>query len=218
MPTVEEIIEDIVDIVDDPDFESNTDLVLLVNRAIRAVASSPHILLPGLETSGTVTTVVDAAFVDLPAEYHKGLYGCDSTLEPNSIIDVAASLGVMRSRYGPLNNRGYVSTVCVRGGQLCYQGIPAIVDTLTLYFYGHPPSYAEGDTPAIIPEQFHDTLLVEYCCWKAFAKIEDGIEGAKVNTAYYKNEYELHLEELGRFIGRQGAQSKRRVPVVRGNF
>jgi hypothetical protein len=48
-------------------------------------------------------------------------------------------------------------------------------------------SFTLRSQPDGIPEFLHEDLLINYGAWKIFDQIEDGIDGQKVNTNYYKS-------------------------------
>jgi len=217
MASIDEIIAEIIDTVDDPSIETSVDLEAKVNGAISAIAASPHIRLPELLTSQAVDTVLAAESVAMPTEYQKGLHWCFNKATGNEVF-VADNMGVMRHRFTDQSLVGPVVAVCVTGKKLNYQGIPGAAETLQLGFYGKPPIYSGDDEPDCLPVEFQDDIPVHYCCWKLFAKIESGLEGAKVDTDYHKNEYYRGLDELGKYLNRLGGGVTRKTKAVKGNF
>jgi hypothetical protein len=76
---------------------------------------------------------------------------------------------------------------------------------LTIGYYKKPEeildsdgSYPDGATGC----QHFEECIRSYALWKLYQGIEDGMEGQKVNTGYYKNEFYENLEELKDFCSR----------------
>lgn len=46
------------------------------------------------------------------------------------------------------------------------------------------------------PSNLHDALFVSYAAWQIYSIIEDGVDGAKVNTNYWQSQYARALKKL----------------------
>ena len=48
----------------------------------------------------------------------------------------------------------------------------------------------------------YDEALVSYACWKLFMRIEQGLEGPKTDTLFYKGQYLEALDDLDSGLGK----------------
>jgi len=164
-----------------------------MQSTIGNIITSP---LPNLFTISTVATVTDAAYIELPDTYQRGLQFVVSN--NNAVeIDIAHSF-ITFTQNNPLFNRsGNIYEVAVKGGYLYYQGIPTSSETLTLHFYRLPEEMSrDADIPDGLPSHLHIPLLVNYTAWKMFELIEDGIDGVAVNTQRYMDLFLNALKTL----------------------
>lgn len=158
--------------------------------------------LPDLLTSGTIATDTNnnVSLTSLTTAYHRDLFRV--TDASGNKIKIYQSFMKFMDDYQGLTKNGTVEAVALKGNTLYYQGVPSAAQTLTLWYYMTPtPLTTEASTPSCLPDWLHYRLLVNYAAMEIFSKIEDGIDGAKVNTAYHTNEYQLALTDLHRFIG-----------------
>jgi hypothetical protein len=88
------------------------------------------------------------------------------------------------------------------GKRLIYRDVPAVAATLTVHYYEAPDDLDDDtDEPTWVPEHLHRKLYVAYVCKEIFNKIEDGVEGRKINTEYYMSEFASGLLALEEAIG-----------------
>jgi len=142
--------------------------------------------LPELFAIDTVDTDTVDAYVPMPATFGRKLQFVAGS---NGVeIDICNSM-IEFSESSPLMDRdGAVVEVVEYGGNLYYQGIPTVMDELTVHFYRFPVEMsADSDTPDGIPLSFQKKLLVNFACKEIFGLIEDGIEEQKVNTIKHTN-------------------------------
>lgn len=183
--TVYELKEEVESNIQDDSFSSK--ILSLLNRGVNDLAD--EIQIPGLYTSVDTYTDTNAAYVSMPENFHKLLRRVYSSANSNWVNVVP--FNELLDEYPELDNEGVVKDVAVNGSNLYYQGIPTTVDTLTLWYYRKPTAMAaDTDSPDGIPCFYHSALLTNFVCMKIFGLIEDGIEGQKVNTAFFRNEYE----------------------------
>lgn len=203
--------------IQDPSIEEDTALDRL-NEGLLTIAGT--VLLPGLEDVGQVTTVVDDHLVDLPDNYHRGLFKAQDHVDGRP-IGVLKSKSQMMERYFDLNRTGKVYDVCVaHGNKLMYQHVPDEPQVITIFYYRAPNVITEDTEPDGFNHQCRiigEEALYYYACWKLFEAIEDGIEGRKVNTEYFKGQFLELVENLRLKVSRDGA-SRPAPPVVRGCF
>ena len=191
MPTVDEVISDIIGIVKDPKF-GPAEVLKFLNRCNVMVARKAH--FSDLLQDDPIEPDKDAFVKALPADYHYGLYDCWSNTH-NIQIKVYDSEGLINRQLDRLDNNCPVIGVAEKGSTLYYQRQPSSAETLRLFYFKKPTDLTIGGVmPVYVPDDFHYTLYSYYCAWRIYERIEDGIEGDKVNTKYYKNEF---YEALG---------------------
>lgn len=207
----ERMIEILQGIIDDPDYEDSEILLEYLNSSQRRLADD--LFLPDLEDGmDTVTTLVDAWEEQLPATYHKGLYMAQvNGEEVNVHIDIK-SMALVNS--GITMDEGDVEDVCARSsGTLLYQGIPAVAVDITLFYYRLPVDMTESTSS--FPDgargnQNFEWAIIEDAAAKIFNEIEDGMEGAKVNTTKYEGKYAERMALLDMYsVGKGPANPTR---------
>lgn len=195
MKSASKLIDDILDEIQDPAFTRET-ILGHINSCNQELADK--ILLPDLaDGSGTITTAIDANKVAVPATFHKNIYLAQQDESP---VLVYLSLPLMIGQLGAFNlDSGNVTSICNVGQYIYYQNVPSTGVDIDLAFYRVPvgmidatDSYPDG----ISNNQNFEDCMFHYGCWKAFKTIEDGIEGAKVNTVYHGQEYMRYRNEL----------------------
>jgi len=175
-----------------------------VNTAQKMVAE--EVMLPGLKNGyATVTTVLGERFVALPDAYHKGLYyaqrdGKDINIHLTD-VDMVISRGSMSS------DDGDVTDIAESGDQLVYQSIPSTVVDIEIGFYKLPIEMTDEDTSS--PDgarnnAYYDLAIIHMASSICFSNIEDGIEGAKVNTSFHRGEFEKNVSELKKYAKKKG--------------
>lgn len=168
------------------------------------VDASWHQLLSELESSGEFTTDPASNEVDIPADwdFQRNLYHADAADKPD--IKVFTQIGLLKKRVPDIDtevHEGDIEYLTTRKGKVVYSPSPATATTVKCNFYINPtPLAADDDIPTCLPIPLHGPILVSYALWKLFAIIEDGIEGFKVNTNYYKKEYQEALERIDDYI------------------
>ncbi len=206
--TADDIIDRVVEKIQDPSY-SDADILDLINDGRYYIAG--EIDLPALQTTGTVSALSSASSVALPVDYHKNIYWIGSGNQQCRIGkghgDYYNLLTFMET-WPPV--AGIITQACVDGANLLYQGKDD--DTLTLKYYKLPTAILIANVatavPTEIPYHLQKTLLVSYCCKEIFAEIEDGLEGAKVNTDYWTGQFNRAMASLSQFV----AKNKPREP------
>jgi len=195
--TIEELIEEVQDIIQDKS-QTNDEIVLkYFNRALQNFANV--YIIPDLCVVGTVDTVVGANVAPLPDNFHKGLKTCFN-LTTNKHVRVHNSRSLIDRRMGRVNKVGNLVGVAKEGINLYYQRKPASVETLQLSYYSLPDDVSDT-FPSYVPDDILDKLFINYACQYIYSKLEDGMEGEKVNTAYHKGEYREAFAEAKRYFG-----------------
>jgi hypothetical protein len=197
MATLEELRNEIKIPLDDA---SITDEVIdsAINACLRLCARK--LLFPALETSGvfiTDPTKVVAAIPDL-WDFSRNLFA--ASVPSVDKIKVLASVAELAERvpdYDTFLVNGDIEYLLVNGNNITYYPSPTVATNVTCKFYKQPtPLVKDTDEPSFIPEEMQIDLIVNYVLWKVWAKMEDGIEGFKVNTNYHKKEFTEFFDEL----------------------
>ena len=191
MPTVDQIISEVSDIIKDDSY-GPSEILRRLSECLYFVAR--RLNFSDLEGEDTITTATDAYVKALPSDFHHNLFDCWSGTH-NRQLKVHDSKRAINQYLDRLDSGGSVIAVCQDGRNLYYQRQPSVAETLRLFYYKKPTSLAlAGNLPTYIDDDFHDSLFVNFACWKLYARIEDGVDGEKVNTLYYKKEF---YEALG---------------------
>jgi hypothetical protein len=197
--TADDIIVNVVDRIQDSAFDEDA-ILALINEARSFIAS--EVDLPALRKSADLITSSATAFVALPIDYQKGIYwvgsvnqGCRIGKRPGDYYNMLTFMERYPVEVGP------IEAVCVEGVNLLYRN--KATDTLTVKYYRKPTDITDTSTePAEIPAHLQRPLLAAYCCREIYADIEDGMEGAKVNTAYWSKKFDSAMQSLAAFVAR----------------
>ncbi len=188
-----ELIAEVVDIVDDEGYGDTTVLKYL-NQSQRAIADK--VLLPDLKNGfDTIEALPSVKFVDLPSDYHRGLY---LAFVDGAEIDIHADIKSLSMVNGGLTvESGDIACVAKHGGTLLYQKIPTTPTEIELYYYQKPVDMTDSD--ASYPDGANgnddfDWALISFSAHKIFDIMEDGIEGPKVNASSHHSNYVERLK------------------------
>lgn len=157
--------------------------------------------LPDLYSIETVNTSTSFPYVELPDDYQRNVfYVSDSTgyrIHPVMGGDYYSfSLFMNRAIKKDLTTQGSVDSVCVRGSNLYYQGIPAASTQISVQYY-RAPSGLEG-----IPQHLMKSILKHWVCKEIFGEgIEDGEDNSGRGQAYHEKKFYEFMETLRQFIG-----------------
>lgn len=195
--TADDIIARVVSKIQDSAYDDDA-ILDIINEGRFHVATLVD--LPALRTSDTLETSSTENAVDLPADYHKGIFWVWSVGQKRRIGsrkgDYYNLLTFMETYPG---QDGRIDSVCVDGVELLYQG--AADDSLIIRYYKKPtPITNTLNEPAELPDQFQQKILVAYCCKEIFSDIEDGMEGQKVNTEFWEGKFNKSMAELATFV------------------
>jgi hypothetical protein len=197
MTTLDDLYEEVAGIVHESSYDSDK-VIALFNGAIRAI--SEIVLLPELETSGTVTTSTTLNYVALPDDYQRKLRDCKDTLNPYHEIQIYGSVPLMNAKFSRLDYTGPVVAVAPMGRSLFYQRRPSTATPLQINYYAIPEALQGHEEATIVPA-FTDELLTNYACWKIYSVIEEGMDGTKTQTQFYQGQFMVFLNQLKDFIG-----------------
>jgi len=195
--TADDIIARVVSKIQDSAF-TEAAILDLINDGRFHIATI--IDLPSLRTSDTLVATSTENSVELPDDYHKGIFWVWSTTQNRRIGkrlgDYYNILTFLETYPG---QTGRIDAVCVDGPDLLYQG--AADDGLIIRYYKKPAVISDtDDSPEELPYQFQQRALEAYCCKEIFADIEDGMEGQKVNTDFWAKKFDRIMAELTAFV------------------
>ena len=190
MATGSEIAEQVLDIVQDPSFDEDT-VIARLNECAGSI--SRRFVLPSLDTEASVVTVEGADSVSLPVTFQRNLYHCRDAAGRS--IDVANSKAQLFIDHEPGKPGVKVRAVAAVGRLLVYVPTPVVAETLTINFQRRPTVITAGAQIDLLPDGFDD-LFVNYALWKLYEKLEQGWEGAKVDTNHYMAIYFGLRDEL----------------------
>ena len=152
---------------------------------------------PELKTIATVDTTVSQMTTSLSKTFGQ-IKPLDKTIKYYDNLDTMIE-GLDTEA---LAETGAVQRCCTMGSLLWYWPTPITAQTLTFLGYAAPEPLTANDEPLYIPELLQYRILVHGASKYVFAKIEDGIDGQKVNTLWSEDEYKKGMLDLFAHIGR----------------
>ena len=182
-----------------------------INDAVSAIAGGIRLPngemsppLPDLYSSGTVNTSITLPYVALPATYQRGLFMVSDSsgnqiYGPNGYYSF--NLFLRSASDKKLAQAGAISSACVRGSKIYYQGIPSAAETLTLHFYRLPVDMTDNtDKVDGIPLHLQKRLIQHYVAKEIYGEgIEENYNGQA--TQYHTAKFFEAMNELIDFIG-----------------
>ena len=168
-----------------------------INQGIDYIAS--QVLLSDLESRDSFTTQVGVNRVAIPPtwNFHRNLFAADDSSRALQIVGSIEHLSRLEPDFEDSQNASTVMYLTTSGLNLVYYPVPAEATNIDCGFF-RLPTHLENptDIPTYLPVGLHKKLLENYVCWDVWANVEDGIEGRKVNTAYYLGQFREALVEL----------------------
>jgi hypothetical protein len=214
MATLDEIVSNIQDILQDPAYADNK-IVDKINLSLQGIAAgirmpdgsiSPP--LSDLYDIGTVNSSITLPYVLLPSDYQRNVFNVyDSAFTkipgPRGGDYYAFTRFMKQVNNLSLAETGEIYMVCVKGSKLYYQGIPSASTVIGLHFYRRPLTLAlDGDIPEGIPDHLQLSLLTHRVLMSIFGeKIEDGQDNSGIGTKYHTSKFYEYMIQLCDFIG-----------------
>ncbi len=190
----------------------------LINDGLQAIAGgvivsngdiSPPI--PDLQTITTLQTSTTEPYIALPSDYQRNVFyvsdSADYRIFPVNGGDYYSfNLFLNTAIKKDLSLVGIVTTACVKGNKLYYQGIPSAPTDITIRYYKKPATMFEGtDEPEGLPSHLAKPLLKHWVCKEIFGEgIEDGEDSVGRGYAYHEKKFYEAMETFIRFIGIDG--------------
>lgn len=187
------------------------DITPLIHEAIeRAAHDLPHASLATSEVLDIAED--DASPVSLPSDYHHDVYRVVNVTSSRP-VSIRTNLNALDRLYDGIETPGYITDVAVEGTDLHFQYTPANeAQELRVFYYAQPTVLTSDDVDLDwIPERLHRGIVVDYALKELFNLIEDGVEGQKINTAFYEARYARAWEQLKRYT----QSNPRQRPVVK---
>ena len=195
MPTLEQLRDHIQISLREPDV-TDAEIDSFINEALLAVAE--RVLLPDLDVEAEVTTDATTS-VELPANYHRGLYACrveGQTKDPTILTARRQLTDRFPNMLDDLDS-GDVTHVCVADGRLHYYPIPPEPVTVRLSYYSKPPALvSDYDEPSWIPVGMQRRLITSWVLGEEFDITEVDVDGRKVNAGYGERKFDRAIEVL----------------------
>lgn len=197
-----ELVTRVKEVVKDGSF-SDSDILGHLNKCLQDVAYE-H-CLPGLDETDELSLAVGDDSVALPDDFSHDLWHVEP-LTKTKRINIHASLKSLQRIYDDSDTGGTITDAAQDGVKLHVRPIPTRAQDVRVHYYRAPEPLVLADpeaTPSIpanapegIPAHLHDPLLVSYAAWQIYSIIEDGVDGAKVNTNYWQAQYFGALKKL----------------------
>ena len=216
MATLEDITSAVQASLQD-DVYTTDKITKLANQCIMYCAA--RVLLPRLEASGEVATILSTYEVEIPSSWSfmRNLYACCSE-DNNTDIQVLNSITNLLEFYPNYKTdltEGDIEYVTVSNNHLIYYPIPATSFTLKNSFYIQPTLLVnDADIPYCLPYGTQEELIENFILQKAWSELEDGIEGPKTNTKYHQELFMQALDELDSLVDH--GQSRARPVIENG--
>lgn len=209
-----EIYSEITETIQDTALTSDARKLSLVNMAVQRACRQS--LLPELITTTVLTVPAETpGTIEMPDDYHHTLYRALNQTTWN-LLNIRTGSKYLSEGFGSsaATVRAYTTDVAVHGLTLYFRPVCAHDQLFELWYYRKPVDLTALDIneePDGLPDFLHHRLIVAYALKEIFPLIEDGIEGQKVNTMYWNQEYAAGLQELEIYC----RKSPRQTPIIR---
>ena len=200
-----------------PTFTREGFTLSLVNEALRIV--SERFCIAALETTSTMQvspSITDQAA--LPENYGHDIYRIENVTDNSREVNIRTNRQALETLFPGEPSPGYITDVAIGENYLFFkpaQHADSEDQELKLFYYSSVPDYEIGDLeeePTWIPADLQRGLIVDYVLMELWGLEEDGIDGQKINTAFYTNRHNKALQDMARhtrFNSRQRPVIKR---------
>lgn len=191
---VEDIIYEVYTTANAPD-ETEESIIALINRGLFHIAS--RVLLDSLETEGTVEVgVTGIASIPDSWNFHRNLFQVNSDTRELQVLNSLEQLYRVYPDFNVLSSGTPKVALKQQNEILCFPKPEHLTEFKCKFFRKPEIVLNESESIVCIPEGLQEDLLVGFCCMRIFSRIEDSMEGFKVNTKHHKASFELAIERL----------------------
>ncbi len=201
--TYSELVDEVMLMVQD---SNRYDEVLgYVNLALTEATSK--VMLPEFKCAGSIETLVDQPYValqTLPGQYIGGVLKIFGESMADVLIYQSLDDMIDGESITNINEVGTtLKAIAVEGSNIWYYPLPEEPVTLAfLYYTTHQVLCCPDDAVTLFPDYIQRKAICARAAEICFEKIEDGIDGVKVNTDAYKLKALEGIQELHEFVGR----------------
>lgn len=202
MATLEETRNRVKRIIQDSSYTDET-IDEFINEGYLRCASL--VLLPELESTGSITLSSAAYSVDIPAswDFNRNLFLCVNPTS-NTSLQVFTSLALFNKTFPEFKlgiEYGTPKACTISGNTLLYYPTPMEnVDMQCAFYTNVSPLVNDADIPDSIPPFMQMPILAAYACKEIFSEIEDGIDGVLINFTKYTRKFEESIFELNDYL------------------
>lgn len=197
-----ELVTRVAEVVKDGSF-TDSEILGHLNRCLQDVAYEN--CLPGLDEADELSLAVGDDSVALPDDFSHDLWHVEP-LDKMRAINIHASLKSLQRLYSDNDTGNAITDAAQDGVSLHVRPTLTEAQDIRVHYYRAPEALVLADstaTPAVeanspegIPAHLHDALFVSYAAWQIYSIIEDGVDGAKVNTNHWQSQYFGALKRL----------------------
>lgn len=191
---------------------SDAEILVLLNEGLQAVAF--EFCLPELEATDEIEfTAGGDVFASLPDDYHHDLWHIEPVTMAR-LINIHTSLHSLQRIYSDADRGGVITDAAVDGLTLHVRPSLTQDQTVRVHYYRMPETLTSSavSEPEGVPAHLQSGLLVNYAVARIFDIIEDGVDGAKVNTQRYEAKY---ANEGLRPLERYARRAPRLTPYIK---
>lgn len=214
MATGTELADIVLNIVKEDEYDDDSALYQF-NQCAEYL--SQKFIIPSLDQQGKVTTSTSQWSIEVPEDFQRNLYAAiDSNGHSIGILDSRKQ--ILRYSGGDISRVGSrVERVAVVGDTLLHWPVSSSSEELTLFYQRKPSKITMNDKVSLLPGAFvgSDSIFINYACWKMFERIEQGLEGQKVDTQYYQALFIGLVDELELYLKKESGVSLPGPKVVR---
>lgn len=208
-----EIYARVRETVQDEALTGEEKLLSLVNEAVQRGCKACQ---PELVTTAVLEVPAETpGITGMPENYGHTLYRMVNRTT-GDLINIRTGSKYLSEAFGGLTDdvRKYTTDAAIHNNSLWFRPVCAYAQSFELWYYRKPVVLDGTDLSAVpdgIPSFLHQRLIVGYILKESFTLIEDGIEGQKVNTINWNQEYVAGLQELDMYC----RKSPRQTPIIR---
>ena len=182
--TTPELIQRVIAVVNGKEFDEDSEILPLLNEGLFFVARNFN--LPSLISNTAVLFTGGSGTASLPTDFHHSPYHAENTTYTRR-LNVHTSSHSLYRLFNNYDTQGAITDVAVDGVTLVARPVPSDNQTVFVAYYKQPTPLTNDDTssPDCLPIHLHDSLLVNYAAKELYKRIEDGVDGAMVNTNKY---------------------------------